>query len=59
VLDAGDMQRSRTEIDLVPAPVRQLRNAQAVVVSDQNHGGIAVVTAIGGFGALGDAAPRR
>jgi hypothetical protein len=46
LLDPANMQTSMGEIDLVPAEIHQLADPQAVAISDQDHGGIAMAPAV-------------
>lgn len=42
LFDPADMQRSRCEVDLIPAQVRQLGGSQAVPVGHKDHRAVAV-----------------
>src|SRR5215472_6372927 len=45
-LDSAHVQDRGFEVDLIPAQVHQLSCPQAVSVSDQDHGGVAVTPAV-------------
>src|SRR5215467_9055096 len=45
-LDSAHVQDRGFEVDLIPAQVHQLSCPQAVSVSDQDHGGVALTPAV-------------
>ena len=46
LLDPADVQRSRSELDLIPAQVHQFGGAQTVPVGNQNHRSVPVSPAV-------------
>ena len=46
LFDPADVQVSRSELDLIPAQVHEFRYAQAMTVSHEDHGGVAVAPAV-------------
>jgi hypothetical protein len=53
LLDPTDVQRGRSEVDLLPAEIDQLRHPEAVPVGHKNHRGVPLAVAVA-FGRLGE-----
>lgn len=47
LFDSSDMERGCRELDLIPAKIRQLRSAEAMAISDEDHSAVAMTMAIG------------
>ena len=46
LLDPADVQRGRSEVDLIPSQVHEFRNPQAVAIGHQDHGGVPMPVAV-------------